>query len=191
MPEPEPLDADTLAEAMADITDYDVGPAQYAAAVWPLIRDAIDAERLAATRDAIHYTAAPGDWRGVTHDGELDDLSRVRGSEVCPVCDELRCDAGCPLAPIRHQEPPQVWGYRLIVPDGPYDGDARIRTAMHRRAETLAVDTAREAGHNPDPATVTSRAIRPDPGAPVVHDENDEPLPSNVVIIAATVTLRP
>lgn len=188
----EPLDVEELTDAMADITDYDVGPAQYAAAVWPLVREALDAERLAATAAAIRYIVDwddyPPEWPG--------DLAEVRTAETCPVCVKPRCRDDCPLAPIRNRDAggppaPQVWGYRLIIPDGPYDGDARIRTAMHGQAETLAVDTAREAGHNPDPGTVTSRVIRPDPNAPVIHDENDEPLPSNVVIIAATVTLRP
>jgi hypothetical protein len=102
----EPLTVEKLAEAMANITDYDVGPAQYAAAVWPLIRDAIDAGRLAAVRDAIRYTTKWDiDWCHVARAGALDSLSLVRTSEVCQVCAELRCDDDCPLRPIRHQEP--------------------------------------------------------------------------------------
>jgi hypothetical protein len=120
----DPLTAEKLAEAIAAVefprTGVQTVPgpvrlsgdivARLARAVWPLVREALDAERLAATADALAYAA---DWwePETTHPLARGrrlrrDLTSVLTAECCPVCAEIRCDDGCPIAPIRNRQEP-------------------------------------------------------------------------------------
>jgi hypothetical protein len=102
----EPLTVEKLAEALDQGRPPTARAWQRAAlarAVWPLVREALDAERLAAITETLGYS---GEW--VSAGRWLSQLSvkGVRASEHCPVCGSMACDDDCPLAPIRNRQEP-------------------------------------------------------------------------------------
>jgi hypothetical protein len=113
----EPLTVEKLADALAH---WPIGHGYYssgvssdeaqdmAEAVWLLVREALDAERLAATADTLRcHFGSTIDW-DATDDAALRDMSPsgVRAAEFCPVCGETVCHNCCPLAPIRNRQEP-------------------------------------------------------------------------------------
>lgn len=64
-------------------------------------------ERIAATAETLHVVAGWGDVGAEELHRVAQEVAAgdVAGWTCCPVCEEIECDAGCPLAPVRSPVP--------------------------------------------------------------------------------------
>lgn len=67
-------------------------------------------ERIAATAETLHVVAEWGDVGGEELHRVAEEVAtgRVADWMCCPVCEEIACDAGCPLAPVRSPSVPDT-----------------------------------------------------------------------------------